>query len=174
VRIVRRSVWLTETGGIRSRGGLKGQARSVKRIFALARANRAIKRIYFYEWRAVRHSPPGLRILVGHRQAPPRLPRAAPRPAPPLNQSTRAGARYRLVGDATLSTRGPWPAEQSGEKSRGSAGRSPMNRPHGPSCGSYRYLASLPACGLCAVTAASWRPSAPRPHIRRNLRATPS
>ena len=56
VRIVRRPVWLTETGGIRSRGGLKGQARSVKRIFALARANRAIKRIYFYEWRAVRHS----------------------------------------------------------------------------------------------------------------------
>ena len=34
----------------------KGQARSVKRIFALARANRAIKRIYFYEWRAVRDS----------------------------------------------------------------------------------------------------------------------
>jgi len=56
VRIVRRPVWLTETGGIRSRGGLKGQARSVKRIFALAHANRAIKRIYFYEWRAVRHS----------------------------------------------------------------------------------------------------------------------
>jgi hypothetical protein len=56
VRIVRRSVWLTETGGIRSRGGLKGQVRSVKRIFALARANRAIKRIYFYGWRAVGHS----------------------------------------------------------------------------------------------------------------------
>ena len=55
VRMVRRPVWLTETGGIRSRGGLNGQARSVKRIFALARANRAIKRIYFYEWRAVRH-----------------------------------------------------------------------------------------------------------------------
>ena len=56
VRMVRGPVWLTETGGIRSRGGLKGQARSVKRIFALARANRAIKRIYFYEWRAVRDS----------------------------------------------------------------------------------------------------------------------
>jgi hypothetical protein len=56
VRMVRGPVWLIETGGIRSRGGLKGQARSVKRIFALARANRAIKRIYFYEWRAVRHS----------------------------------------------------------------------------------------------------------------------
>ena len=56
VRLVRGPVWLTETGGIRSRGGLQGQARSVKRIFALARANRAIKRIYFYEWRAVRHS----------------------------------------------------------------------------------------------------------------------
>ena len=40
VRMVRGPVWLTETGGIRSRGGLKGQARSVKRIFALARANR--------------------------------------------------------------------------------------------------------------------------------------
>jgi Glycosyl hydrolase catalytic core len=56
VRIVHRPVWLTETGGIRSRGGLTGQARSVKRIFALAHANHAIKRIYFYEWRAVRHS----------------------------------------------------------------------------------------------------------------------
>jgi hypothetical protein len=56
VRMVRRPVWLTETGGIRSRGGLKGQARSVKRIFALAHANHAIKRIYFYEWRAVPHS----------------------------------------------------------------------------------------------------------------------
>jgi hypothetical protein len=35
VRMVRGPVWLIETGGIRSRGGLQGQARSVKRNFAL-------------------------------------------------------------------------------------------------------------------------------------------
>jgi hypothetical protein len=51
--LVRGPVWLTETGGLTNRGGLKGQARAVKRVFALARANRRIKRIYFYQWKRV-------------------------------------------------------------------------------------------------------------------------
>jgi hypothetical protein len=54
LRAVRGPVWLTETGGLRNRGGLKGQAKSVKRVFALARTHRRIKRIYFYQWRYVR------------------------------------------------------------------------------------------------------------------------
>jgi hypothetical protein len=53
LRSVRGPVWLTETGGLRNRGGLKGQAKSVRRVFALARASRRIKRIYFYQWRHV-------------------------------------------------------------------------------------------------------------------------
>jgi hypothetical protein len=53
LRAVRGQVWLTETGGLRNRGGLKGQAKAVRRVFALARANRRIKRIYFYQWRHV-------------------------------------------------------------------------------------------------------------------------
>ena len=48
---VRGAVWLTETGGLRNRGGLKGQARAVTRIFKLANQSRRIKRIYFYQWR---------------------------------------------------------------------------------------------------------------------------
>jgi hypothetical protein len=46
-------VWLTETGGLRNRGGLKGQARAVKRVFTLAVKSHRIKRIYFYQWRLV-------------------------------------------------------------------------------------------------------------------------
>jgi hypothetical protein len=46
-------VWLTETGGLRNRGGLKGQAKAVKRVFQLAVHNRRIKRVYFYQWRLV-------------------------------------------------------------------------------------------------------------------------
>jgi hypothetical protein len=53
LRMVRGPVWLTETGGLRNRGGLKGQARAVKRVFKLARKSRRIKRIYFYQWRHV-------------------------------------------------------------------------------------------------------------------------
>jgi hypothetical protein len=53
LRAVRGPVWLTETGGLRNRGGLKGQAKAVRRVFALARASRRIKRIYFYQWRHV-------------------------------------------------------------------------------------------------------------------------
>jgi hypothetical protein len=56
LRTVRGSVWLTETGGLTNRGGLKGQATAVKRIFQLARSSKRIKRLYFYQWRAVRHS----------------------------------------------------------------------------------------------------------------------
>jgi hypothetical protein len=54
LRLVRGSVWLTETGGLRNRGGLKGQAKAVRRVFALARASHRIKRIYFYQWRHVK------------------------------------------------------------------------------------------------------------------------
>jgi hypothetical protein len=53
LRAVRGPVWLTETGGLRSRGGLKGQAKAVRRVFAIARSSPRIKRIYFYQWRHV-------------------------------------------------------------------------------------------------------------------------
>ena len=43
-------MWLTETGGLRNRGGLKGQAKAVSRVFKLAKSSRRIKRIYFYQW----------------------------------------------------------------------------------------------------------------------------
>jgi hypothetical protein len=56
LRAVRGPVWLTETGGLRNRGGLKGQAKAVKRIFMLAKKNRRIKRIYFYQWKAEKGS----------------------------------------------------------------------------------------------------------------------
>jgi hypothetical protein len=63
LKIVKGNVWLTETGGIKrlkphpgSRGNgrtntLKGQALAVKRVFNLARMNKRIKRVYFYQWR---------------------------------------------------------------------------------------------------------------------------
>jgi hypothetical protein len=53
---VKGPVWLTETGGLRNRGGLKGQAQAVRRTFAIARSSRRIRRLYFYQWRAVRDS----------------------------------------------------------------------------------------------------------------------
>jgi hypothetical protein len=53
LNVTRGSVWLTETGGLRNRGGLKGQARAVKRVFTLAVRSHRIKRIYFYQWRLV-------------------------------------------------------------------------------------------------------------------------
>jgi hypothetical protein len=55
-RLVRGQVWLTETGGLINRGGLKGQAKSVKRVFTLTRQLKKIKRVYFYQWRGVRKS----------------------------------------------------------------------------------------------------------------------
>jgi hypothetical protein len=54
LRMVRGPVWLSETGGMRSRGGLKGQARAVRRVFELAKSYRRIKRIYFYQWKRTR------------------------------------------------------------------------------------------------------------------------
>jgi hypothetical protein len=54
LRMTRGPVWLTETGGLRNRGGLKGQASAVRRVFGLARSSKRIKRIYFYQWRAAR------------------------------------------------------------------------------------------------------------------------
>lgn len=56
VGMVRGQVWLTETGGLINRGGLKGQAKSVKRVFALTHQFKRIKRVYFYQWRGVRKS----------------------------------------------------------------------------------------------------------------------
>jgi hypothetical protein len=56
LRAVRGKVWLTETGGMRNRGGLKGQAKAVKRVFSLARKSRRITRIYFYQWKQQRGS----------------------------------------------------------------------------------------------------------------------
>jgi hypothetical protein len=55
-RLVRGQVWLTETGGLINRGGLKGQAKSVKRVFTLTHQLKKIKRVYFYQWRGVRKS----------------------------------------------------------------------------------------------------------------------
>jgi hypothetical protein len=64
LRAVRGKVWLTETGGIlrlKPHPGSKGngrkhtrghQATAVRRVYNLARANRRIARVYFYEWRA--------------------------------------------------------------------------------------------------------------------------
>jgi hypothetical protein len=66
LKIVKGTVWLTETGGIKrlkphpgSRGNgrtatLKGQALAVKRVFALAKLSKRIKRVYFYQWQ---HNP---------------------------------------------------------------------------------------------------------------------
>jgi hypothetical protein len=51
LRLVRGSVWLTETGGVKRRVGLAGQRRAVARIFAIARSSRRIRRVYFYQWR---------------------------------------------------------------------------------------------------------------------------
>jgi hypothetical protein len=62
LRAVKGQIWLTETGGIKrlkplpGSGGngrfntLGGQALAVKRVYAMARANKRIRRIYFYQW----------------------------------------------------------------------------------------------------------------------------
>ena len=61
LKAVKGEVWLTETGGILrlkpadgSRGGRKHtkaeQAKAVKRVYKIAKSNRRIKRVYFYEW----------------------------------------------------------------------------------------------------------------------------
>jgi putative glycosyl hydrolase len=49
-RIVRGKVWLTETGA-RRRYGLKKQVKAVDNIFRIARSNRRVERVYFYQWR---------------------------------------------------------------------------------------------------------------------------
>jgi hypothetical protein len=49
--IVRGPVWVTETGGVKRRVGLKGQERAVARVFAITRASARIRRVYFYQWR---------------------------------------------------------------------------------------------------------------------------
>jgi hypothetical protein len=49
--LVRGPVWVTETGGVKRRVGLKGQGRAVARVFAIARSSRRIRRVYFYQWR---------------------------------------------------------------------------------------------------------------------------
>jgi len=63
LRAVRGKVWLTETGGIlrlKPHPGSHGdgrkhtkahQAGAVARVFKIARANRRVERVYFYEWR---------------------------------------------------------------------------------------------------------------------------
>jgi polysaccharide biosynthesis protein PslG len=63
LRTVRGQVWLTETGGIlrlKPHPGSHGdgrthtkahQAHAVSRVFSIARANRRVTRIYFYEWK---------------------------------------------------------------------------------------------------------------------------
>lgn len=61
LKAVKGQVWLTETGGILrlkpadgSRGGRKHtkshQAKAVKRVYSIAKSNRRISRVYFYEW----------------------------------------------------------------------------------------------------------------------------
>jgi hypothetical protein len=51
LRMVRGPLWLTETGGIRLRGGEAAQVRATRNLFAIARANKRIERLYFYQWR---------------------------------------------------------------------------------------------------------------------------
>jgi hypothetical protein len=63
LKAVRGQVWLTETGGIlrlKPHPGSHGdgrthtkthQARAVSRVFRIARANRRVTRVYFYEWK---------------------------------------------------------------------------------------------------------------------------
>jgi hypothetical protein len=64
------TVWLTETGGIRRpvhvrgrryaaayRAALRKQAAGVRRVFAIARSSRRIRRVYFYQWRRDPRSP---------------------------------------------------------------------------------------------------------------------
>jgi hypothetical protein len=61
LKAVKGRVWLTETGGILrlkpsdgSRGGRKHtrgeQAAAVRRVYRIAKSNRRITRVYFYEW----------------------------------------------------------------------------------------------------------------------------
>ncbi len=61
LKAVKGQVWLTETGGILrlkpsdgSSGGRKHtksqQAKAVKRVYRIAKSNRRIARVYFYEW----------------------------------------------------------------------------------------------------------------------------
>jgi hypothetical protein len=61
LKAVKGQVWLTETGGILrlkpsdgSRGGRKHtkgeQAKAVSRVYKIAKSNRRITRVYFYEW----------------------------------------------------------------------------------------------------------------------------
>jgi hypothetical protein len=64
VRMVRGPVWLIETGGIRSRGGLQGQPRSVKRNFALAARQPRDQTHLLLRVAGGPPQPLGLRILV--------------------------------------------------------------------------------------------------------------
>ena len=70
LRLVKGTVWLTETGGIRRsdhrahgskmqkyRRSLAKQATAVRRVFAIARAARRVTRVYFYQWRRDPRSP---------------------------------------------------------------------------------------------------------------------
>jgi hypothetical protein len=51
LRMVRGPLWLTETGGIRLRGGEAAQVRATRNLFAITRQNKRIRRLYFYQWR---------------------------------------------------------------------------------------------------------------------------
>jgi polysaccharide biosynthesis protein PslG len=68
LRAVRGKIWLTETGGIlrlKPHPGSSGdgrthtkrhQAGAVARVFRIARSNRRIERVYFYEWKQQRRN----------------------------------------------------------------------------------------------------------------------
>jgi hypothetical protein len=70
LHLVKGTVWLTETGGIRRldkrahgsrvtryQASLVRQAAAVRRVFAIARSSHRIKRVYFYQWRRDPRSP---------------------------------------------------------------------------------------------------------------------
>jgi len=70
MRLVKGTVWLTETGGIRRtdhrahgsrvskyRASLVKQAAAVRRVFDIARSFHRIRRVYFYQWRRDGTSP---------------------------------------------------------------------------------------------------------------------
>ena len=94
LRAVRGSVWLTETGGIRARGGLKGQAQGGP-AGVRARPLLASDQAGLLLSVAVPRRPVGLGVPLQGRQAPARLLRAARRAAPlGRSEAGRTGGPY--------------------------------------------------------------------------------
>ena len=113
LRTVRGPVWITETGGIRNRGGLKGQAKAVKRVFTLARSNKRIKRVYFYQWRHVEDRSWDSAFLSAERQEAPGVLRAARGPQEERSVSRSCAAALAPLRSAPSISAAKWPAVYS-------------------------------------------------------------